>query len=131
MRFVFLLIMSMSFSAQAEWKEYGNNIYSKDIELNPLTQRVSVQLLVDLAPGSSSHVYHNQYQCEKGVPTKQRTFWSAYFKGNMGTGDADYKSTGAAWIPIVDSRFTYIAITMCVEMDRSSKRNSSERNPLY
>ncbi len=116
MRYIFVLMMLLPFSAYAEWKEYGDNIYSKDIELNPLTQRVSIQLLVDLAPGSNSHVFHNQYQCENGVPTKKRTFWSAYYNGNMGVGDADYKSAGAAWMPIVDSRFTYMVINLCNEV---------------
>ncbi|MDA0360815.1 MAG: hypothetical protein O3A56_05660 [Proteobacteria bacterium] len=127
MRYIFLLLMLISSSAHAEWDEYGDNIYSKDIELNPLTQRVSVQLLIDLAPGSNSHVYHMQYQCENGVPTKQRTFWSAFYEGNMGSGEADYKSTGADWIPIVDSRFTYMVVNLCNDVYKLRP----ERNPLY
>ena len=116
MRYIFVLLMLISSSAHAEWEEYGDNIYSKDIELNPLTQRVSVQLLIDLAPGSNSHVYHMQYQCDNGVPTKERNFWHAYYEGRMGTGKAAFGSEGAPWVPHEDNRFTVIAILLCQDL---------------
>ena len=131
MRYIFILMMLMSFSVHAEWRSNGGNVYSQDIELNPLTQRVSVQLLIDDVPGDSSIVNHMQYQCDNGVPTKERNFWHAYYEGRMGTGNAAYGSEGAPWVPHEDNRFTWIAIKLCIEMDRRSERNSPERNPLY
>jgi hypothetical protein len=134
MRYVFILIMSMSFPAHAEWEEYGYNIYFKDVELNTDNQRVSVQILIDdfynyNVPGDSSMVHHRQYQCENGVPTKQRTFWSGYYEGRMGTGNVTYTSEGAPWLPF--SEFEP-AKKLCHDLyELRSKRSSPERNPLY
>ena len=111
MRYVFILIMSMSFSAHAEWKEFAD-FYIKDIEFTD-NQRVSVQVLIDDVPYGGSIVYHTQYQCDNGVPTKQRNFWNAYYEGRMGTGNADYGSLGAPWLPHEVNRFTKLATELC------------------
>lgn len=109
MRYVFILIMSMSFSAHAEWREF-ENFYMKDIEFTA-NQRVSVQVLVD-ADGFS-FIWHMQYQCDNGVPTKERNFWHAYYEGRMGTGNVTYGSEGAPWVPFRDNRFTQLATQLC------------------
>ena len=127
MRYICILMMLMSFSAQAEWRSNGNNIYSKDIEFNSLTERVSVQLLTDDSYPHSSLVYHMQYQCENGVPTKQRELWAGFYDGRMGTGEVIFESRGAPWMPFEDNRYTVIVITLCAEMDRKRP----QRNQLY
>ena len=130
MRYVFILIMSMSFSAHAElWEVYDDKFYFKDVELNTDNQRVSVQILADDFVDSSL-VHHMQYQCENRVPIKERTVWVARYEGRMGTGDVIYVK-GSPWVPFKDNRFTLIAIELCRQMDQRSKRNSPERNPLY
>jgi hypothetical protein len=68
-----------------------------------------------------------QYQCENGVPTKQREFWAGFYDGRMGTGEVIFESWGAPWMPFEDNRFTVIVITLCAEMDRKRP----QRNPLY
>ena len=114
MRYVFILIMSMSFSAHAEWKEFAD-IYFKDEEFTD-NQRVSVQVLVYRDDAKGSLVVHMQYQCDNGVPIKERNFWHAYYEGRMGTGNVAYGSEGAPWVPHEDNRFTVIAILLCQDL---------------
>ncbi|MDA0831529.1 MAG: hypothetical protein O3A05_10145 [Proteobacteria bacterium] len=125
MRYVFILMMLMSFSGHAEWIARGDNVYFKDVELNTDNQRVSVQILDDFV--DSSLVHHMQYQCENRVPIKERNFWHAYYEGRM----AQVTLPTEARVPFKDNRFTVIAIELCRQMDQRSKRNSPERNPLY
>ena len=129
MRYIFILMMLMSFSVHAEWIARGDNVYFKDVELNTDNQRVSVQILADDFVDSSL-VHHMQYQCENRVPIKERTVWVARYEGRMGTGDVIYVK-GSPWVPFKDNRFALIAIELCRQMDLRSKRNSPERNPLY
>jgi hypothetical protein len=111
MRYVFILIMSMSFSAHAEWKEFAD-IYFKDAEFTD-NQRVSVQVLVDRDDAKGSLVVHMQYQCDNGVPTKEREFWWANYKGRMGTGNVNFYTQGAPWLPHEVNRITELATELC------------------
>ena len=120
MRYIFILMMLMSFSVHAEWIARGDNVYSKDIELNRTTERVSVQLLVDDLVDSSL-VHHMQYQCENRVPIKERTVWVARYEERMGTGDVIYVK-GAPWVPFEDSRFSLIAIKLCIDMYKQDSK---------
>ena len=114
MRYVFILIMLMSSSAHAEWIASGDNRYWKDAEFNTDNQRVSIQVLADdisedensEGTAHKSFVFHMQYQCEYGVPTKQRLFYYAFYQGRMATGNVKYVSEGAPWLPFEGSRLT-------------------------
>ena len=116
MRYVFILIMSMSFPAHAEWTDNGDNVYSKDLEWNPTNQRVSVQFLIDDDDADGQYhslVVHMQYQCDKGVLTKERVFWYAHYEGRMGTGNVDYHTNGAPWLPHKENRLSWITLDLC------------------
>ena len=105
MRYVFILMMLMSFSAHAEeWEkydnEYDNDIYIGDVEFNVPAERVLFKVLSDnFNDSGTSTVWHIQIECADRKPVRQRDFYSAHYQGRMATGNVEYSSEGAPWIP--------------------------------
>ena len=116
MRYVLIVMLLFSASAQAEeWEQAGGtDFYVSELQLNVPYENVLVKFLRDnIDDSGKSSVVHYQFECAHGKPLRERVFYYAFYTGRMATGNVEYFTKGAPWIPFESKRFQYLLEIWC------------------
>ena len=121
MRYVLIVMFFFSASAQAEeWERIigTEDMYFADSEFkfHLRDQTVLAKILLDGIEGTSM-VKLYQFRCRNGKPVKQRTLYSIYFEGRMGTGNRVIMDADGPWIPFIALAFEQFLSISCEIID--------------
>ena len=124
MRYVLFVMFLFSASVQAEeWDQVGeSDLYVSELQLSVPHQSFLVKFLLDnIDDSGKSSVMHYQFECARGKPLRERVFYYAFYTGRMATGNVEYFTKGAPWIPFESKRYAYLLEIWCEVIDEQRR----------